>query len=254
VTIRRALVTGASSGIGRAFALALAQRGAAVTVVGRNAAALQALAEGSPAMRVRVADLATDAGVNVVREDLRTGGYDLFVNNAGVGAHGAFAEMPLERVQQLLRLNCEAVVTLAHAYLKTARRGDALVNVSSTLGFGGFPYSAVYAASKAFALSFSESLWYEQKARGVYVLGLCPGPTTSAFHDTAGFPAANRPPARIMQSPEDVVTTAFRTLERRRQPTVISGFKNRVMLFVSGRFFSRRAAINLMGKFGAPKA
>jgi uncharacterized protein len=251
---RRALVTGASMGIGRVFAEALAREGFAVTVVSRNEATLRALAGALPNEAHAVAaDLATPGGIARVSELLRSERFDLFINNAGVGAHGAFAEMPLEKLDGLLRLNCQAVMTLAHTFLGGAKSGDALVNVSSTVGFGGFPYSAVYAATKAFTLSLSEALWYEQKPRGVYVMALCPGPTESAFHDTAGFPAANRPPRRIMETPEEVVATALRALARRTQPTVISGFKNRTMLFVVGRLFSRRTAIKIMGGFGAPK-
>ncbi len=250
----RALITGASGGIGRVFAEALAKEGWHVTLVARNEAKTQEVARGiGPAAQVLLADLSQPAEIARVANHLREQSYQLLINNAGSGLHGGFTEVPVERLETILRLNCEAVVALAHAFLSGAKSGDALVNLSSTLGFGGFPYSAVYAASKAFILSLSESLWYEQKSRGVYVLGLCPGPTATSFHDAAGFPEGNRPSARITQQPEAVVVAALKALRQRKTPTLVTGGKNKAMLFVSGRFMSRRGAINLMGKFGSPK-
>jgi uncharacterized protein len=251
---KKALVTGASEGIGRAFARFLARESYEITAVARTEARLkELLTELGTGHRYIVADLSHESGISQVSAQLRNERYDLLVNNAGAGAHGAFDVTPLETARKLIRLNCESVVELSHAFLQSARTGDAIINLSSTLGFGGFPYSSVYAATKAFVLSFSESLWYEQKGRDVYVMALCPGPTSSLFHDTAGFSADARPPERIMQTPEQVVATALLALKRRQKPSVVSGLMNRVMTFASTRAMSRKRAISLMGGFGEPK-
>jgi short-subunit dehydrogenase len=198
-----------------------------------------------------VADLSDAKGVESIAKELRSGGYDLLVNNAGVGLYGSFDKVPVERQLQAMHLNCDAVVALAHAYLQSAKQGDALINVSSTLGFNGFPYSSVYAASKAFVLSFSESLWFEMKDRGVYVMALCPGVTSSHFHEAAGGRSDNKPPQAITQTPEAVAEEALRGLKARCKPTVISGAANRFRGFVTNRVMTRKRAISLMGGFGS---
>ena len=111
------------------------------------------------------------------------------------------------------------------------------------------PSFAVYAATKAFVTSFTESLWYEQKARGVYVMGLCPGVTASHFHQRAGGDEANQPPAAITQTPEDVVETAMLALAKRGKPTVVSGVKNRMITNLT-RLMPRKGIVKMMAGFG----
>ncbi|MNR78892.1 3-oxoacyl-[acyl-carrier-protein] reductase FabG [compost metagenome] len=246
---RKALVTGASGGIGRVFAQRLAKDGYRVTAVARTEARLQELvAELGGECRYLVADLSTPEGMARVAEDIGTESYDLLVNNAGVGVYGAFDDMSLEEHRALIRLNCEAPMALAYAFLGKAKRGDALINVASMLGFFGLPTLSVYSATKAFVRSFTETLWFEQKARGVYVMALCPGPTSSNFHDASRGTAGNRPSAAISQTPEQVVDEAMKALAARRKPTVLTGSSARTLVSVTNRFLSLKQAVMMMGR------
>jgi short-subunit dehydrogenase len=250
VTQKKALVTGASEGIGRIFAQQLAKSGYQVTAVARNEARLQELTrELGAGHRYLVADLADAAAVDMVAADLTRERYDLLINNAGYGLYSPFQQANLAQLSAMIRVNIDAVLALAHAFLQTAKSGDALINVASTLAFGGFPSAAVYAATKAFLLSWSESVWYEQRDRGVYVMALCPGATETKFHQAAGGQDSNKPPAAVMMSAESVVEVGMAALAARSQPTVITGGKNRAMIFASKRLMTRRQAINMMGSF-----
>jgi short-subunit dehydrogenase len=180
---------------------------------------------------------------------LKTKRGDLLINNAGFGVYGNFHKAELPVIQPMMRLNCDALVALSHAFLKQSRKGDALINVSSALAFMPMPSFAVYAATKAFVTSFTESLWYEQKPRGVYVMGLCPGATASNFHEQAGGNETNRPPAAITQTPEEVVETAMRALAKRGKPTVVSGIKNRMVTNLT-RLMPRKGIVKMMAGFG----
>ncbi|WP_327354699.1 SDR family NAD(P)-dependent oxidoreductase [Streptomyces sp. NBC_01304] len=253
---RRALITGASEGLGRAFALALAAEGHTVTAVARTEhrllalmaelAELAELSELGPGDHdFIVADLATPEGIGTVADALtdakgtKGAPYDLLVNNAGLAHAGPFTDTPVDRAGPMIRLNCEAVVTLSHAFLAAARPGAALVNVASTLAFTPKPGQAVYSATKAFVASFSEALWYEQKPRGVQVLALCPGPTATrpGLHDDV--------PSALVMEPGAVVTSALKALRRHRRPTVVPGRANAFMARVI-RALPRGRALSLL--------
>ncbi|MCM2416271.1 SDR family oxidoreductase [Streptomyces sp. RKAG290] len=239
----RALVTGGSEGIGRAFARRLAAAGYTVTVVARNEVRLNALLdELGPGHHALTADLAAEAGLRRVVHELAVNRFDLLVNNAGTAAPGPFADVPLEAATSVMRLNCDALTTLTHAFLSGARAGDSLVNVSSTLAFAPMPNLSVYSATKAFVTSLSESLWFEQKKRGVYVMGLCPGMTATRSQPHTGEGA----PAGLVQTPEQVVTVALAALRRRRRPTVICGKKN-ALFTAATRALPRRTLLALLG-------
>ncbi|MFD7447236.1 SDR family NAD(P)-dependent oxidoreductase [Streptomyces sp. NPDC059909] len=238
---RRALITGATEGIGRAFALALAAEGRTVTAVARTEQRLLALMTelGSDGHDYLVADLTTPEGIRTVADALAATPYELLINNAGLAHSGPFADTSLDQALPMIRLNCEAVVTLAHAFLATACPGAALVNVASTLAFAPKPGQAVYSATKAFVASFSEVLWYEQKPRGVYVMALCPGPTATRPGLHADVPSV------LVQPPEAVVTTALAALRRRRRPTVVPGRAN-TLLATTARALPRTTALSLL--------
>ncbi|MFT7868914.1 MULTISPECIES: SDR family NAD(P)-dependent oxidoreductase [Amycolatopsis] len=232
-------MTGASAGIGRAFATTLAAAGYAVTAVARREDRLAGLlAELGPGHDHLAADLTTRGGLQATVERL-TEPYTLLVNNAGVAVHGGFAETSLEDSLTVLDLNCRAVVTLAHAFLASAQPGAALVNVSSTLGRTPKPGLGVYSATKAFVTSFSETLWHEQKARGVHVLALCPGVTRTESQGADGVPSW------LVQTPEDVAARALRAVRRREGPTIVSGRANAVFTAAAG-LLPRRTAVSLL--------
>jgi uncharacterized protein len=250
---KHALVTGASDGIGRVFAQKLAKQGWTVTAVARTESRLKELvSELGEGHSFLVADLSSSAGQAKVVQAIEGKHFDLVVNNAGVGTLGKFTEVALDRQLAMMRLNCEALVTLSHAYLKTAKSGDALINVSSCLAFLPMPGIGLYSATKAFVTSFSESLWWEQKARGIYVMGLCPGITSTSFRKNAGgdgtITGRQSGPA---QTPEQVVDRALKALRARKSPTVISGLSNAIFTGLT-RFLPRRSTVNLLGS-ASPK-
>jgi short-subunit dehydrogenase len=237
----KALVTGASAGIGRAFATALASAGYAVTAVARREDRLaELMAELGPGHDYLVADLATTAGVHTTANLLAGTRHTLLVNNAGAATHGDFAATPVDASLAVLDLNCRAVVTLSHAFLARAETGGALVNVSSTLGATPKPGLSVYSATKAFVTAFSETLWHEQKARGVHVMALCPGVTVTESQP------ADDVPSWLVQSPDEVVARALAALAGRRGPTVASSRRN-ALLTTATRLLPRKAVVSLLG-------
>ncbi len=249
---KKALVTGASEGIGYVFAKRLAAEGYEVTAVARNEVKLKSLTEALGGKHnYLVADLSTKEGQERVANALTVGRFDLLVNNAGVGTAGTFTEVALEKQLAMLRLNCEAVVRLCYAFLEKAKSGDALINVSSTLAFLPMPGLGLYSATKSFVTAFSETLWYEQKDKGVFVMDLCPGITSTAFQTNAGGKSFETPKS-LTQTPEVVVENAIRGLNSRKHPTLISGSKNSMFASLS-RLMSRRSTVSVMARMGATK-
>ncbi|MFE4265002.1 SDR family NAD(P)-dependent oxidoreductase [Streptomyces sp. NPDC056883] len=265
MTARTALVTGASSGIGRAFARELAAAGWTVTLVARGEDRLRALVEElGPGHRHLAADLSTPEGQGLVAAELRRRPVNLLVNSAGTAHHGPFAGSDPRDALAATHLGCDAVITLAHAFLSGARSGDALVNVSSTLGSAPSPGLAVYSAGKAFVTAFSEALWHEQRPRGVHVMALCPGPTAAdpdnetepmPETETETEPTSAAPPLRhqdapaaLIQSPEAVVRAALRALDRRStRPTVVPGRANSLFV-LAARLLPRRTLLALLSR------
>lgn len=197
---RWAVVTGASSGLGRGLAARLAERGMSLVLAGRDEARLDEVAHQirRAASRVKVetvaADLSTRSGVSALLEHVGDRPVEVLVNNAGFGSYGPFAEADPNREADEVAVDVSAVVTLARAFLPgmLARGSGGILNVASTIAFQPAPYQAVYGASKAFVLSFSEALWAEARAAGVAVTALCPGPTRTGFVDALGPMSATR--------------------------------------------------------------
>lgn len=245
---KHALVTGASEGIGREFAVQLAAKGYSITALARNRARLKDLVAGlGQGHKVLVADLGERAGIDAAVGELKSRHYDLLVNNAGIGVAGRFDQTPMERLQPMLDLNIGALTELSHAFLGQSQAGDALINLSSGLAFLPMPSMGLYAATKAFVTSFSESLWFEQRSRGVYVMGLCPGITRTQFNLRSGGEEETKAPKAMVQTADQVVAKALRELEARRHPTVLSGLLNSVFAF-STRLRSRKAVVSQMGQ------
>lgn len=250
--MKKILITGGSEGIGLAAARALAAEGSAVTLVARNPEKLQAALRTLPGSghSSLPADLSTPEGMALVASHLEENRYEVFINNAGAAAYGRFTELPLARQLEIMHLNMDAVVVLAHYYLRRARRGDALVNMASTTGLLSLPGIGVYTATKAFVNILSETLWWELKEQGIYVMGFNPGGTSSGFHTASG---GNKDAFASMQTPEAVAKELVRALRQRTRPRVISGGLNRLFVFF-GRFMPRKAVINLMGRFAPAPA
>jgi uncharacterized protein len=188
-----ALVTGASSGIGRAIAEQLAAAGSDLVVVARRRDRLEELAcalrtKHGVKVDVLVADVADPAQLATVEDRLRAG-VDLLVNNAGAGGQAPFVEIPVEHHEQRIRLNVVAPVRLAHAALESMipRRSGGILNVSSIAGLQPMPYVTTYAATKAYLSSFSNALHEEVRHHGVAVTNLLPGFTRTEFHSAASI-------------------------------------------------------------------
>lgn len=207
-----ALVTGASSGIGREFARQLAAAGLHLVLVARRGPLLDALAaELAERHRIRtrivVADLARPEAAADIRRTLAAEGIRirLLCNNAAFGRWGRFEAASASTYQDMLQVNIGAMVGLSHAFLPdlTSFPSSVVVNVSSAAAFQPIPYMAVYAATKAFVLHFSQALHGEWKDRGVLVQTLVPGPTETEFDSTAGAYASalttRDPPAKVVR-------------------------------------------------------
>ena len=218
---KKALVTGASSGLGAAFAEALARRGYDVVVVARRRERLEALAEKlrgqyDVAVQVLVADLTSTADLQSVESRMAgDAALTLLVNNAGFGTTGRFAELDPDRDEAEIRLNVVALSRLTRAALPgmIARGAGSIINVSSVSAMLPGPYHATYGATKAFVNSFTEALHEELRGTGVRVQALCPGFTRTEFQDRAGV-TARSVPAFAWMSPEYVVERSLAALER----------------------------------------
>jgi short-subunit dehydrogenase len=191
----RAIVTGASSGIGLEIACQLAEQGYDLVVVARNKAALQSLAERINAQHsvevlVYACDLSHDAERSAFVDQTLASGLrvDVVINNAGFGSTGSFAELDLEGELKQIDLNVKAAVALTHASLKPMlERGSGhILNVASTAAFQPGPFMAVYFATKAFLDSFTQAVAWEVRDSGVKVISFCPGPTESGFGAVSG--------------------------------------------------------------------
>lgn len=250
-----ALITGASSGIGSAFAEAFARRQTSVILVARSEDRLQALADrltrdfGIQAW-VLPYDLTRPEAASTVAQQVDTWGLtvDVLVNNAGFGDYGPFGDRPRQRHIDMIQLNIAALVDLTYQFLPAMRerQSGTIINVSSIAGFQPMPYLATYAATKAFVLSFSEALWAEVQTEGVRVTALCPGPTETEFFKSAEFPSsmAEGTP-QSMATPETVVEDALRAIDD-QTPSVVSGdWLNHLVVNMS-RFFPRSTTVKIL--------
>jgi uncharacterized protein len=218
-----ALVTGASSGIGEQFARQLAARGWELVLVARRTDRLEALADELPTTaRASSCDLATEAASLRERVAGLGSDVDLLVNNAGFGTSGPFLDHDPARDAEQVRVNCEAIVTLTHAFLPpmVERGRGGIINVASTAGMQPLPYESVYAATKAFAISFTDALHTELRGSGVRVLAVNPGPVPTEWQKVAGYE-----PERVAVVPgqipaEQVVSEALAAYDRGRRSVI----------------------------------
>jgi len=246
--MKKVLITGASAGIGLETAKMLAQKNYQLTLVARSENKLaQAIAElPGKGHSYIVADLTKKEEVDKIAAHLKQEHYDVLINNAGTGLYGSFTNLSLESQMGTMYLNMGALVMLSYAFLKQAKAGDALVNIASLLAHSSFPGGSVYAATKSFVANFSESLWYEFKDKGIFILGFNPGAAKSDFHHHAGG-STKAFPEFVLSTSQQVATELVEALEKRKKPRVVQGWKNRLMLF-GFKFLNRKMAINIMGQ------
>ena len=217
-----ALITGASRGIGAAFADLFAARGVNLILVARTESHLHAVAARVRRHGIRAealqADLADAAAPERLEREVADKGLtvDHLVNNAGIGVHGRFFHGDVEHHRRVLQVNMVAPVELAARFLPAmiARRRGGLLNIGSTAAFQGLAWLPVYAATKASLLNWSEGLWASLRGTGVRCCCLCPGPVDTAFFDANDLTV--RPPTFVMQSPDAVARAGLRAYRRDR--------------------------------------
>ena len=253
---KTALITGASSGIGYACAHALATRRMNVILIARSEARLQALAnELSQQYSIRAEFIALDlsqenAALSLQQEVERRGlVVDMLINNAGFATNGFFESISLERDHQQVMVDVATVVDMAHAFVPSmvARGEGAIINTASTAAFQPLPHMAVYGASKAFVLSFSQALSEEYRGRGLRVLALCPGATETPFFDVAGDAAS----VGKRRTAEQVVATGLRALEQ-GSSVVVDGWSNALVAFLP-RLLPRWLVARIAGQSVRPR-
>jgi short-subunit dehydrogenase len=253
-TGRTTLITGASSGIGAAFAAELARRGSDLILVARREERLKKLAEQLQLRHdVTAHTIAADLSVSGATAEIgaATDGFgatvDVLVNNAGFGTCGRYETIDPSRDQQLVAVGVTAVVDLTHRYLPgmVARGTGAVINVSSMAAFAPLPYRAVYGASKAFVQSFSEALWAEHRRSGVRVVACCPAATDTEYFEVAGSHEFGR-----KRPPSGVVDAALRAVDGDRPHTII-GPEWRMRAGIL-RFLPRRTVVSMNEKNGRP--
>jgi uncharacterized protein len=253
------LVTGASSGIGMAFARRLAARGDDLVIVARSEDKLKELADEIQSglgreVEVLAADLTLADDVGRVEQRLQSDDrpVELLVNNAGFGTAGKFVELPVGREDEEIRLNVLALMRLTHAALPgMLRRGHGgVINVSSVGGFQPGPRNATYSATKAFVTSFSEAVHEELRGTGVQLLALCPGFTRTEFQQRGGFDTEHIP-KMAWQTPEAVVDAALAAIEKGKA-LCVPGLSNKAaasMVHLAPRGLVRRMSAKVAERF-----
>ena len=248
-------MTGATSGMGLAFAREFAQRGHRVLAIARRRDRLEGLAtdaaEEGGSVTALAADLGTAEGLRLaVARITALDKIDLLINNAGIATSGDFQGSSLEQELSAIRLNIDAVMTLTHATLRQMlrSRSGAIINVASVVAFQPFPHFAVYAASKAFVLSFTEALAEEVKSSGVRIVALCPGAAKTemnVFSHNAGL--LGKLPSLTA---DQIVRAALQAVEHGRVVKIV-GWLNRMLVF-QNRFMPRAAVRWVMGFVAKP--
>jgi short-subunit dehydrogenase len=257
----RALVTGASGGIGADVARALARRGAAVVLAARRTDKLEALAAELRAAHgvtaeVIAADLVEPGAAAELWQRASAGGaVDILINNAGFGHFRPFGDVPVAREREMIQLNVTVLVELSHAFVTAHRERPPsqpayLMNVASIAAWQPVPHFSTYAATKVFVRNFSEALHYEQRGRAVRVHCLCPGGTHTDFHATAGAGDYGWLANASMLPSAKVAERGVRAMLRGKK-TLVTGTLNKLSAFFTGmvpRWLSTRASMRVMGK------
>lgn len=256
---KTALVTGASAGIGQAYAEGLAARGCNLVLVARRRQRLEELADRLSAehgigCHVVAVDLGEPGAANHVWQEVDSSGLqiDVLVNNAGFATYGRIDDVEAARDRSQVLVNSVSMVELCHAFVPgmIQRRHGIVLNLSSIAAFQPVPFMAVYGATKAFNLSFSEALWRETRGTGVRVLAVCPGATATEFFDVVGNDEETLFGKPI---PASAVVDASLAALRRDRPSMVVGTFNRVTTWLP-RFLPRKAVLAVAARQTAPSA
>jgi short-subunit dehydrogenase len=249
------LITGASSGIGRELAKCFAAAGSRLVLTARSTDALQSLADElqrahNTESNVITADLSMPGAPKSIFTELQGRGInvDVLVNNAGFGAWGLFAQLPLQRQLEMLQVNINALTELTGLFLPgmLQRRRGGIMNVASVAGFLPGPGMAVYYATKACVLSFTEALAEELRGTNVVVTALCPGPTATNFGQVAKSDKAGM--VRLARMSSGEVARCGLSAFRKQRTVAVPGWQNRFIILLI-RCFPRSIVRKLAGKF-----
>lgn len=230
--MKATLITGASGGIGEAFARRLAEEKHNLVLVARSEDKLAAICdeliqEHKISAHYIAVDLTEFQADTQLFEETEKHGLEIdwLINNAGFGSMGDFSKLDLESELRMITLNIMALVAITHRYLQKMRerKEGTIINVSSTASFQPIPFMATYAATKAFVTSFSEAIAEENRSHNIHVLNLCPGATDTGFFDAADIDEPFK--VKGFQTPEEVVETALSAF-RSKKTTAISGWSN----------------------------
>jgi short-subunit dehydrogenase len=243
------LITGASAGLGAEFARQCAKRGAPLALAARRRDRMEKLAkEMGGEVHIFEADLSREGAAASLIAELGAEGLSVgtLINNAGFGLAGKLADRPLAKLSEMIDLNVRTLTELCHLVLPAmlARREGAILNIVSTAAFQPGPNMAVYYASKAYVLSFTEALHHELKGTGIRVSALCPGPTESEFSDVAD---SHSPTLERMKMPAAPVVAAGLDGLDRNKAVVIPGVKNKIGAQAS-RFLPRSTMRGIIGR------
>jgi len=243
-----ALITGASAGLGVEFARQLSKRGHRLVLAARRRERLESLAKELGNSRAVAIDLSKANAAAKLIADIEAAGeqVEVLVNNAGFGLIGRFAKADARRARQMIDLNVGALIDLCRAVAPRMieRKSGGILNVASTAAFQPGPNMAVYFATKAFVLSFTEALHEELKPHGVHVTCLCPGPTHTEFGEVAGFAGSGAFDRVAMEAPE-VVEAGLNALDK-NHAVVVPGLLNKVVA-ASTRFAPRPIVRKIAG-------
>lgn len=232
------LITGASSGIGKAFANEYAKKGKNLILVARNKEKLDNLKNGLTGkynvdVKVIQLDLSIQDSANKLFESIKKEEIfvDTLINNAGFGLKGNLLSYSVEDYYEMMNLNMITLTGLTHMFLEPMIKNGKgiIINVGSLVSFMSAPYNVVYSATKAFVLSFTEGLYYEYKDKGVQFVAICPGATNTCFFDKAGKSKAS---GGKLREPEQVVETALKGLKKNK-PFVVDGPKTKFTVLLS---------------------
>jgi short-subunit dehydrogenase len=253
----RALVTGASGGIGEALARELASRGHDLVLVARSAGKLQALADELAAAhgvsaQVVTADLAVPGAATELAARLEGTQVDVLVNNAGFGDFGEFATADPAKISQMVQLNVATLTDLTRAFLPPmlARSKGRVLNVGSTAGFMPGPLMAVYYATKAYVLSFGEAVANELRGTGVTLTTLCPGPVETGFQSGADMGSSKLVKGKRLMSAATCARIAV-DATLKGKPVIVAGTSNKLQA-MSPRFLPRRLVPGMVRRAQAP--
>lgn len=234
------LITGASKGLGKAFAYDCAKRGLNLLLVARSAHLLEPLAGDLRKLNVQVdthsCDLLDHVAYRKVFDWIKSKGYsvNMLINNAGMGFYGQFDEQPLDKHLEVMHLNVDAMVKMVHEFLANsdAAQKRYILNVVSMGAYLPVPYMAIYAASKAFMLSFSNAIRFELKEKNVNVSALCPGGVETEFFGPAQMDKIAKKTANLMMTADVVAKQGMDGLFKNKRE-VVPGFTNKIGAFAS---------------------